>query len=94
MHHCTSPLVAELLVESAPDSVSTADDHGLLPAHYAVMRNSIEVLSVLVQQKGSAGPDDQGMQPLHYAVIWVCSIMVSGRMHSWGAARLAHYKPC
>ena len=72
LHHCTSPGVAELLVARDADSVSIADTCGLLPAHYAVMRNSFGILSVLVQQQGATGVDSRGMQPLHYAVMWVC----------------------
>lgn len=58
-------------MESSPASVNIADEHGLLPAHYAVMRNAFDILTVLVQQQGSTGIDLYGMQPLHYAVIWV-----------------------
>eukprot|EP00892_Ulva_mutabilis_P006982 jgi/Ulvmu1/4656/UM002_0387.1 len=80
LHHCTSPNVAALLVAAAPESVSLADVCGFLPAHYAVMRNSFEILACLVQQQGATGVDAHGMQPLHYAVMWDCSDSIVDRM--------------
>jgi hypothetical protein len=74
LHHCTTTEVAVLLVEHKPESVKIADKHGLLPSHYAAMRNILPMLSVLVQHPGAGGGDSQGMQPLHYAVIHVRSL--------------------
>ena len=71
MHHCTTVEVASLLVEHKSEVVKIADAHGLLPSHYAAMRNILPMLSVLVHHPGAAGGDLQGMQPLHYAVLHV-----------------------
>lgn len=63
--------VAAVLVENEPEAVKVADAHGLLPSHYAAVRNILPMLSVLVHHPGATGGDSQGMQPLHYAVLHV-----------------------
>lgn len=63
--------IASVLVEHEPEAVKIADAHGLLPSHYAAMRNILPMLSVLVHLPGAAGGDSKGMQPLHYAVLHV-----------------------
>lgn len=63
--------MASVLVEHEPEAVKIADSHGLLPSHYAAMRNILPMLTVLVHHPGAASGDFQGMQPLHYAVLHV-----------------------
>lgn len=63
--------VAAVLAEHEPEAVKIADSHGLLPSHYAAMRNILPMLSVLVHHPGATGGDTQSMQPLHYAVLHV-----------------------
>jgi ankyrin repeat protein len=71
MHYCTSKEVAELLLAHDADAVKVADSEGLMPLHYAVLRNCLPVICVLVGTHGATGKDSHGMTQLHYAVLHV-----------------------
>lgn len=62
-----------MLARAAPACLSVADAHGMLPSHYAVLRNAHSILSLLVKQPGAFLADGDGMTPLHYGVLHVRS---------------------
>jgi hypothetical protein len=58
-------------VQTESETLKAADAQGMLPCHYAAMRNSLPVINTFVRYHGTTGPDDNGMTPLHYAILHV-----------------------
>jgi ankyrin repeat protein len=71
IHHSTSSEVAQLLASTNPSTSRAADSHGMLPCHYAVIRDTFDIVCSYIPYAGALGPDAHGMTPLHYAVLHV-----------------------
>lgn len=57
-----------MLLDVDPELARVADSEGMLPAHYAAMRNCLPLLSQFCKLLGAVGPDHMGMTPLHTCI--------------------------